>query len=439
VRVLLLAHDCNPEWPSLPVVGYKTARALAEFAEVVVVTHIRNRQNIEKVGLGKAQVRYINDENISGPLLRLEYFLRGGDDLGWTISVAMGYPRNLSFEWQAWKATRSDLGNGRFDVVHRITPMSPATPSPFASWSPVPFIIGPLNGGLKWPPEFRNELARERDWLSHVRDLYRLLPYSGSTFRKSAAVLAAFRHTMNDLPKDAQSKVINFPEVGVDPAIFDNISERPARRHKTIITAGRLVPYKLHEVLVRAFANHPSLPARLVIVGDGPERPAIEGLVKSLGIDDRVELIPWVTQSRLGELMRESDIFAFPSIRELGAGVVVEAMACGLACVVVDYGGPGTLIDSDRGIKIPLGNKEELVRKFGEALVHLVADEQTTVRLGVAARQHAMRFYSWEAKARKMLTVYEWVLGRGPRPFFWNNVDAPETVGDAKVRKSASM
>ncbi len=114
-------------------------------------------------------------------------------------------------------------------------------------------------------------------------------------------------------------------------------------------------------------------------------------------------------------------------------------MACGLACVVVDYGGPGTLIDSDRGIKIPLGNKEELVRKFGEALVHLVADEQTTVRLGVAARQHAMRFYSWEAKARKTLAVYEWVLGRGPRPFFWDSVDAPETVADAKVQKSASM
>jgi glycosyltransferase involved in cell wall biosynthesis len=432
VRVLILAHDCNPEWPSLPVVGYKTARAIAELADVVVITHIRNRQNIEKVGLGKAQVRYINDEKISGPLLRLEYFLRGGSDLGWTITVAMGYPRNLSFEWQAWKATRSELRHGRFDVVHRLTPMSPATPSPFASWSPVPFIIGPLNGGLKWPPEFRNERAREREWLSYLRDLYRLLPYSGSTFRKSAAILAAFRHTMSDLPKDAQSKVINFPEVGVDPAIFDKVSERPAGRQKTIITAGRLVPYKVHEILVRAFANYPSLPARLVIVGDGPERPAIERLVNSLGIHDRVELIPWVEQSRLGELMRESDIFAFPSIRELGAGVVVEAMACGLACVVVDYGGPSMLVDSDRGIKIALGNKEELIRKFGEALVHLVADEQTTVRLGVAAREHVMRFYTWEAKARKILAVYEWVLGRGPQPFFWDSAGAPETMADPK-------
>ena len=105
MRVLILAHDCNPEWASLPIVGYKTAQAVAELADVVVVTHIRNRVNLEKVGLGKAQVRYINDEKLSGPLLRFEYFLRGDKDLGWTISVAMGYPRNLIFEWEAWKAT----------------------------------------------------------------------------------------------------------------------------------------------------------------------------------------------------------------------------------------------------------------------------------------------------------------------------------------------
>jgi glycosyltransferase involved in cell wall biosynthesis len=119
-------------------------------------------------------------------------------------------------------------------------------------------------------------------------------------------------------------------------------------------------------------------------------------------------------------LMREADIFAFPSIRELGAGAVVEAMACGLACIVVDYGGPGALIDVDRGVKVPLGNQDQLTQNFGRAFERLVAEENTTRGLGIAARQHAMRFYNWDAKARKTLSVYEWVLGRGPRPNFWD-------------------
>ena len=46
LRVLLLADDCNPEWPSLPVVGYKAARAIADYADVTVATHVRNRPQL---------------------------------------------------------------------------------------------------------------------------------------------------------------------------------------------------------------------------------------------------------------------------------------------------------------------------------------------------------------------------------------------------------
>jgi hypothetical protein len=58
-------------------------------------------------------------------------------------------------------------------------------------------------------------------WLSHVRNAYRVLPYQGSTYRKSAAILAAFRHTIENLPKYARVNVIDFPEVGVDPQVFN--------------------------------------------------------------------------------------------------------------------------------------------------------------------------------------------------------------------------
>jgi glycosyltransferase involved in cell wall biosynthesis len=129
-----------------------------------------------------------------------------------------------------------------------------------------------------------------------------------------------------------------------------------------------------------------------------------------------VELVGWKTQSEVAELMRAADIFAFPSIRELGAGVVVEAMASGLACVVVDYGAPGALIGTDRGIKVPLGNFDQLARAFGDAFERLVADENATAALASAARRYAIRHYAWDAKARSMLQVYEWALAGGMRP-----------------------
>src|SRR5438876_588637 len=136
MRVLILADDCNPEWPSLPIVAYNAARSIAEHADVVVATQIRNRENIEKAGFGRAKVRYIDSEYVARPLFKLGKFLRRGTQTAWTTAIALSYPSYLTFEWEAWKATRDELRAGIFDVVHRISPMSPTLPSPMASWSP---------------------------------------------------------------------------------------------------------------------------------------------------------------------------------------------------------------------------------------------------------------------------------------------------------------
>jgi glycosyltransferase involved in cell wall biosynthesis len=295
-----------------------------------------------------------------------------------------------------------------------------------AQWSPVPFLIGPLNGGLAWPPGFRKELVREREWLSLVRHAHRILPYRNGTYGRASGILAAFAHTIRDLPDSAYAKTINFPEVGIDPNLFKEGSPRGQRQQKTILFVGRFVPYKLPQVVVRAFANRASLRGhRVVMVGDGPERPAIEKLIRDNGLEDQIKLTGWKTQEEVAAYMREADIFAFPSIRELGAGVVLEAMACGLACVVVDYGGPSDLIGADRGVKVPLGSMDQIVDGFGAALESLVADPQTTSALGRAAREHALRYYTWDAKARKTMAVYKWILGRGPRPDFWDAAPGP--------------
>jgi hypothetical protein len=142
LRVLLLADSCNPDWVSLPAVAYKACRAIAELADVVLVTNVRNEPAIARDGCGRARVVYIDNEAVAAPLHRLGRFLRGGDAVAWTTNVALLYPAYLAFERHVWRRFRSELEAGAFDLVHRLTPMSPTIPSPMASWSPVPFVLG---------------------------------------------------------------------------------------------------------------------------------------------------------------------------------------------------------------------------------------------------------------------------------------------------------
>ncbi len=420
MKVLILADQCNPEWPSLPLVGYKASLEISKIVDAVIVTHIRNKENIERNGFGNAEVIFIDNEYIAKPVHKLSKFIRGNEG-GWTIAMALAYPSYLAFEWEAWKTLKHRIIAGEFDVIHRVTPMSPTLPSFMASKTKVPFVLGPLNGGLKWPAEFSNERKKEREWLSSIRKAYKLLPYKKSTITNSKAILASFEHTIADIPADMQEKVINFPEVGIDPLLFNMPQSKVGNTKKTILFASRLVPYKLPDVILEAFIRSDILQQhKLLIVGDGPLRASMESKVKEHQLENSVDFVGWKTQQEVGEYMRQSDIFAYPTIRELGAGALVEAMACKMACVVVDYGACGTLIDNDRGVKIPLQSKEKIAEQLSLELEKLVVNSELISELSENAYKHVMQYYTWPQKAKKTEQVYQWVLGQAEKPSFWN-------------------
>jgi glycosyltransferase involved in cell wall biosynthesis len=170
-------------------------------------------------------------------------------------------------------------------------------------------------------------------------------------------------------------------------------------------------------VALEAFAGSPELHKhKLIVVGDGPERQRLEAFVAANALEGVVEMRGKVTQKEVGRLMREADAFVFPSVRELGAGVVVEAMACGCVPVVVNYGAPGGLVTAESGRRVPLGTKAELVQSIRGELENLCHDRPSIRRMSHAARERALGRYSWDFKARKLLDVYDWVLGRRSSP-----------------------
>ena len=425
-RILVLADDCNPYWHSLPALVYSALSALSKYVDLVVVTQIRNRPNIDQTGLGSAEVVYIDTEIIAGPLHRLASFLSRDENKGMTLKVALNYPSYLAFEWAAWRRFRRELMDGAFDVVHRFSPMSPTIPSPIASWSPVPFVIGPILGGLPWPNDFKAEMNREGEWMNYFRAIHRWLPFYQSTYYKAAAILAAYDHTISDIPLACKAKTINFSEGGVDPSKFI-MPVRQKRNCMTILFVGRLVPFKMAEVLVLSFAGSPILRKhKLIIVGDGPERRRLETIIADNSLSGSVNLTGTVSHDRVGELMRESEIFAFPSVREQGGGVLTLAMMSGMACVVVDYGGPAVRVKHGCGIKIPMGDLNHLIRSYTNELEALVDDYDRVIRMGINGRQYTETFYSWDAKAKKTVEVYDWVLGRREeKPNFWDHPFTP--------------
>jgi glycosyltransferase involved in cell wall biosynthesis len=438
MRVLLVAEQCNPAMSSTPYFGYRMADAIAgDIDECVLATQIRNKTELERRETNFNHIEYFDTEWVASPFDSVSKLLRGSNDRMLQFNVAMRYPSNIAFEYQVYQYYKKDLKAGAFDIVHRVTPLSPTLPAPLAKWSPVPTVVGPINGGLPWPPAFWEEQKRERELLTWGRSAYKWLPYWRSGMRAASAILSGFEHTTNQLPVSARRHALTFPDVGCDPPGETSDDARDRMESVTVLFAGRLVPYKCPDLVIQAFADsHELREHHLVLVGDGFERRRLEELVRSSALENNVTFTGWLPHDEVQRWMGQADIFAFPSIRELGAGVVVEAMSAGLVPVVADYGGPGYYIDSTRGRKIPITHKDRMADALKRAIAELAADAGLRRVLQSNGREYVKAHMTWPAKAGHTREVYRWVLGeRADKPAF--DFASPEDKSGAKPLASS--
>lgn len=395
-------------------------QALRELTDAHVVTHIRNQEAFLRAGLAEdTDFTAIDNEYVARPLYRLSSLLRGGAGVGWTTVTALSSVAYYAFEHEVWKRFGARLRNGEFDLVHRITPLSPTSQSPLAkrlSRNGVPFVVGPLNGGVPWPKGFRERQHAEKEWLSHVRRVYTLMPSYKATRRYSAALLVGSKHTLGQMPDWAKSKCHYLPENGIDRARFSRVRERRAAAPLRAAFIGRLVPYKGADMLIEAAADYLAAGSlTLDILGDGPQRQELETIVAAKRLGGAVTFHGWVSHTDVQDILVDCDFLALPSVREFGGAVVLEAMALGVAPVVADYAGPSELVDDDTGIRVPFSDKASLVSGFRESIAGLIQAPERLDTYGAAARRKVLESFTWEAKAKKIVALYDTIVaGSGP-------------------------
>jgi glycosyltransferase involved in cell wall biosynthesis len=420
-RVLLIAEMCNPDWVSVPLEGWSLYQALTEVADVHLVTHERNRENILKAGVAPEAFTALDTAAVDKPLERVGSVLRGKANLGWTTFTALGAISYYLFETLLWRRFGERIEAREWDVVHRLTPISPTTPSiiaPLCEKAGVPFVLGPLNGGLPWPKGFGAQRRREREWLSYVREGYKLMPGFRTTRKHAAAIMTGSRATRGQVPAGYQDKTVYVPENAVDPKRFGSAKATgPEGLPLRVCFVGRFVPYKGADMLLEAAA--PLVRAgqvRVELIGDGAEMGNLRAQVEREGLSEGVHFAGWVKHQHLQEVLAKNHVFGFPSIREFGGAVVAEAMALGLVPIVMDYGGPGEIVSPATGFAVPMGERERIVAGVREVLERLVADPSVIRPMGDRARERIFKHFTWAAKARQVVEVYGWAMGRRGKP-----------------------
>lgn len=414
LRILVCAFACDPKadsglGSSEDLLGWNIVKQIGRFHETWVVTSPLNKSGIEATlqqdRLYNTYFYYVNLPScLQWPLQRL-----------WSLGGSQFY----SYLWQvrAYFAARNLHRQFHFDVFHHVTYANDWMASFIGVLLRIPYIRGPGGGAHKTPKGFLREYSLCGRLWERLRALGKWLflhdPFFIMGQRRARAILVCNREALAKISQKWHHKVQLFPVNGI--SLRDLSSAEASERDDEkfcILSAGRLLRIKGFGLAIKAFkafvVRYPE--AKLTIVGDGPELSRLEGLVRKLGLETQVRFEKWMAREKLLVEMTKCDVFLFPSMRDGGGAVVVEAMASGIPVICLDLAGPGFHIKDEWGIKIEPKNPDYVVEEMAKALELLYLDEDLRREVGRRARERAEEYYLWDRLGDRLQRIYEEVL-----------------------------
>jgi len=416
LRVLIVAEHASLKFggeASLPYYYFKLLRQRG--AEVWMVVHERTREELTTdFPQDIDRIAFIRDTWLHRAMWCVQSKLPR--KLG---EQTLGVLHHLFTQILARREVRRVIARHSISIVHEPMPISPKETSMMFGLG-VPVVIGPMCGGMDYPPAFQylqggftRWVERTGRWASHY--IHRLVP---GKLRADALVVASAA-TLRALPRGCRGKIFKVVESGADLSIWKPAAQTPSHDGEVRFTfLGRLVDWKGVDLLLEAFkaVADASTEAVLQIGGDGPLRKTLEARAAVLGIENRVRFLGHLSRQQGAETVRQSDVLVLPSLRECGGTVLLEAMAVGVPMVATDWGGPSQYIDDSCGIRVAPDSRESFIAGLAAAMIKLAQSPDLRRQMQAGGQRRVRELYfDWDSKADRILEILsETVASRDP-------------------------
>jgi glycosyltransferase involved in cell wall biosynthesis len=422
-RVLIVSEHASARFggeAALPLHYFRVLRRRGY--NVWLITHARTREELSQTFPGEQRIVYVEDTRLHILMWRLSKRLPGQ-----IAYFTTGFVARFAAQLEQRKLVRSLVAEHGIDVIHQPMPVSPREPSLMCGFG-VPVIIGPMNGGMEYPPTFARSRGLIERWLLRAGrlaswGLNRLLPGK----RAAALLLVANERTRRALPPGLRAPVVELVENGVDVSLWKAgaAAAQPLTKEVAVTTfafLGRLVDWKAVDLLLRAFQRAAQRAAiRLLIIGDGTDRAPLQELAVQLEIlarertdVGRVFFMGWLTQAQCAVELRQADCLVLSSLLECGGAVVLEAMCAAKPVIATAWGGPVDYLDPSCGVLVPPDSREGLIQGIADAMTRLAAAPELRREMGRRGLEKVMRDFDWEVKVDRVVALYDQVRSNDP-------------------------
>lgn len=370
-------------------VGWQWARQLsARDFDVTVITRRTHQAEIESEIAKSNDCRNVNFVYV---------------DIEWLYPVlAMVNPRNhiYYYFWQmkAMLIAKAVNTKQKFDLVHHVTWVSFRQPSLMGLLG-VPMYFGPVAGGDEIPKGYEKYFSAKRKVIEHIRSLVNAFvlvdPFMRLTYRSAERVFFTSIAHLEKVPSFVKSKAEIELAIGIDIQSLEINAPTPMRKGNKLLFVGRFLGLKGMDIGLRAFAlilkGRPDV--TLTMIGDGEEKHRWQKLAIELGVNHAIEWLGWLPKTEVFNLYASYDVFYFPSLRDSGGFVVLEALNQGMPVVCFKLGGPGEIVNDTCGKAIIAHeNLDNVIEEYANATLQLLDSGKT---LSSACQSRVVEF-TWD-------------------------------------------
>ena len=376
LKILISAYACDPWRGSEQGFAWSWIMKCSKRHDITVVTCEAQRSSIESAlssRIGNVRFVYVKGQKRVSP-----------------SGVEHKFERIKAYLWQlrAIPKVRKLCHSQKFSVVQHLS-IGTWRISSCLAFVKVPLILGPLSGSEELPPGFERYLSLKGFLWTKIRGLLIRQawcdPLVRYTLRRAAKILVCGPKTYSFLVGKFGDKVEFYTRAFRLPELAE--TEFSARRRTCVNTSirlvwmGQLIPRKGLDLLIRAMADIRLSNCVLDIIGEGPEEKRYKRRLCELKIDNRVRFLGRLRRSQALSKLREYDIFVFTSLQDMMGQALSEALQMGLPCVVMDWGGPRTLVGENGAAKVEISTFDNTCKNLADTLVRLCSDPELRVEL----------------------------------------------------------
>lgn len=357
MNILLSAYACEPNKGSESEISWSWVKYLSKTNnKVYVITRKSNEAKIKKNKPNNVTFLYYDLPR------SLIYLIKGGKNKTNSYLYFFLWQVGIFFKFFSF------IKKKKFDYIHHITLGSYRIPS-LLCYFDAKFIYGPLAGGETTPRELVENFSLKGQIIEKLRFIsnkfIKFSPVVNYTFSKSYKIFLTSKDCLKYIPKKQKKKC------SIMPALSNNkikYSFTKKIKNKKIYFAGRLVEWKGIILLLKIFKKldlHKNK-IQLNIYGNGPCNKEIINFIKINKFQKKIKLYGKLNQKKLIKEIKKNDLLVFPTFRDSGGFVILEALNNNINVLTTNAGGPNTIIvkNSINKVNIRNSNTHVIINNF---------------------------------------------------------------------------